>query len=92
MIYITQYGFWWSTTSTGWRSIIEYAINHDGDYDLDQMAKPLKNRPSTIRVDGSRRSGDFSYYTTRPEDQIKRPLDWDMADWEAALDEWEDAP
>jgi hypothetical protein len=92
MIYITQYGFWWSTTPAGWRDIIEYALAHDG-YDLDQMAKSLKNRPSTIRVDGNRRSGDFTYYSIRyPDDRIVRPLDWDRRDWEQALeelDQWE---
>lgn len=85
-IYITQYGYWWSTTASGWRALVAHALAHDGIYDLSKAPdiKALRCRPSTVRIDDS--TGRTAYVDTAGH-RIHQPLDWTLADWDWSVDD-----
>ncbi len=87
IVYITQFGGWWSATPAQWLAICRVAVAGK-DFDYSQSTKALSGRPSTVRTENYTNASGFgrvSYYDTAGH-VIHRPRDWDAEDWQSALD------
>lgn len=86
-VYITQFGFWWSTTTDAWQALVAAAIAAEGEYDLEHAPgfRALSGRPSTVRVEDNEHTGRRYYYDIAGH-TIHRPLDWTLADWLDAVE------
>lgn len=83
IIYVEQYGAFWRLTPAAWRALCEEGLKGNG-HNLPE--RPLRNRPRTIgRTDYG--DGDGSYYPKRPDILVYRPLDWEVEDYQEALNE-----
>lgn len=85
VVYVTQYGAWWSATPEAWKALCERAVKSDGDYNLDKTSgfRPLTGRPRAVLLASERGSDRPMYWS--PTHTFKRPLDWTVADFEDEL-------
>lgn len=79
MIYIEQYGGWWSATATQWAALVAKGLAGQ-EYDLDADARRLADRPRTVY--GTKQDGLWC-----SNGQIVHPLDWNDYDWKVAAEQ-----
>ena len=79
LIYIQQYGGWWSLKPEKWLEIcIKCATPEGYEFEWDDEAKPLKNRPGAIMVSSSEGG---SYWSAWNKYWLRQPVDWDISDY-----------
>ena len=74
VVYIYQYGAWWSATQKQWQDTVISAISEDG-YDLDATTKRLKRKPASVL--GNKEDGFMA-----KNGIVVNPIDWTRHDWE----------
>jgi hypothetical protein len=50
MIYITQYGFWWSTTEKRWNEFLKDVVLRKRGTQIPRTFRLLKNKPNGIEL------------------------------------------
>lgn len=78
-VYAYQYGAYWSFTVDNWIYLCKHASKR-GDYNLNQLGKQIKNKPASIKIDGSGNPYSISGFVL-----IIMPVDWGKSDFEMSL-------
>jgi len=76
IMYLTQYGRWWSVTHEQWPALL--AAGQAGDVDLDKLATYHRYKPRDVEWHRDR-GGSLNLSAKIP---IYHPLDFDPYDWE----------
>ena len=88
-IYCEHYGrFWYKLTVAEWRECLRTGML--GESHLLPEAAALKNRPRHIHCEGTPGEHSATFWSTRDDNQVWSPLDWEPEDYEDALEQLEE--
>jgi hypothetical protein len=84
--YIEHSGEWWCLSPSGWRQLLDRALQHEDGYDLELIsgAQRLSGQPESVRLI---RIGDqhgqptYAYVTTDGTSQFRQPFAWSWGDF-----------
>ena len=81
-IYVQQYDYFWKLTPEQWRRLLIKGLEGDGHL-LPKVE--MKRRPSKVRAEWL---GDSkNYYVVDSDVLYYEPLDWEVEDYQAALND-----